>query len=82
MIQLTLLTPESSETVMAEAVFLPAAMGQFEVLPGHAPIVSLLEAGEIVCRTGGGTRRIKVDGGVARYSEKEGLTVCTGLCED
>ena len=53
MITLRILTPSSGETHSASAVFLPGAMGSFEVLPGHAPIISALTAGEVRWRPAG-----------------------------
>ena len=53
MITLRILTPSSGETHSASAVFLPGAKGRFEVLPGHAPIISALTAGEVSWRPAG-----------------------------
>ena len=50
---LHILTP--SETLLdaleVAAVFLPGTLGEFEVLPHHAPIISSLEKGRILYRT-------------------------------
>ncbi len=73
----TVISPE--ETLYggaALAVFLPGTSGRFEVLPGHAPLISTLEAGDIVVRdTGGEERRIAVLGGVVRVSGDK-ITAC------
>lgn len=45
--ELRILTPEESMTAEVQSVFLPGALGQFEVLKDHAPIVSALEKGAI-----------------------------------
>ena len=46
-----ILTPEGTLFEgAAEAVFLPGMKGAFEVLPGHAPLISTLDRGEIVLR--------------------------------
>lgn len=43
-----ILTPEGALFEgTAQAVFLPGVVSPFEVLPGHAPIISALEAGDI-----------------------------------
>lgn len=43
-----ILTPEGAMFEgTAKAVFLPGVVSPFEVLPGHAPIISALEAGDI-----------------------------------
>lgn len=31
----------------AQAIYLPGSLGPFEVLPGHAPIISSLEKGKV-----------------------------------
>ncbi len=73
----TVISPE--ETLYggaALAVFLPGTSGRFEVLPGHAPLISTLEAGEIVVRdTEGVERRIAIVGGVVRVSGDR-ITAC------
>jgi F-type H+-transporting ATPase subunit epsilon len=73
----TVISPE--ETLYggaAQAVFLPGASGRFEVLPGHAPLISTLEAGEIVVRdTEGVEHHIAVRGGVVRVSGDK-VTAC------
>ena len=41
----------SAETTLfeggAQAIYLPGSLGAFEVLPGHAPIISSLEKGRV-----------------------------------
>jgi len=63
----------------AEAVFLPGAVSPFEVLPGHAAIISALAAGEIRIVGAGGPDakelRFPIRGGVARVRENR-ITVC------
>ena len=58
----------------AQAVFLPGLVSPFEVLPGHAPIISALSAGEVrvVAQE---ERRFAVGGGVVRVLDNE-ITVC------
>ncbi|MBO6169806.1 MAG: F0F1 ATP synthase subunit epsilon [Bacteroidales bacterium] len=51
---LKVLTPEGTAFEgTVEAVFVPGYKGRFEVLPGHAPIISSLEMGDVVWRAGG-----------------------------
>ena len=51
MMKVNIVSPEKTlykgET---DSVMLPGEMGRFEVLQNHAPIISTLPAGEIVCR--------------------------------
>ena len=77
-----ILTPEGSLFEgTADAVFLPGAVSPFEVLPGHAPIISALEAGEI--RIVGGAdgareQRFTVSAGVVMVRDNR-ITVCAEM---
>ena len=51
---LKIITPEAVSEYQAEAVFLPGAAGAFEVLKGHAPVISALSAGEVRWRDASG----------------------------
>jgi F-type H+-transporting ATPase subunit epsilon len=77
-----ILTPEGSLfTGTADAVFLPGVVSPFEVLPGHAPIISALEAGEIrVVGAAEGEReqRFPVLGGVVKVKDNA-ITVCAEI---
>ncbi len=60
----------------AAAVLLPGTVGAFEVLPGHAPIISSLERGKIVIRDNDTeATELAVDGGVVMIKENV-VTVC------
>jgi F0F1-type ATP synthase epsilon subunit len=48
----------------AGSVFLPGDEGEFEILPMHKPVLSLLKAGEIIMD---GKRSIAVKKGVVRF---------------
>jgi len=47
----------------ATAIVAPAFDGEVGILPRHAPFLTLLGAGDLVIRTGGGARRFHVEGG-------------------
>ena len=72
-----LVTPErllrSEEVYM---VVVPGTEGDFGVLAGHAPYMSVVRAGELAIYSGPNTvsARIHVEGGFAEVNEK-GLTV-------
>ena len=72
---LQILTPVSVEKHQAEAVFLPGASGAFEVLPGHAPIISTLEAGLVRWRDAGKEESLPLSGGMAMV-RNDVITVC------
>jgi len=68
-----ILTPEGTLFEgAAEAVFLPGMKGAFEVLPGHAPLISTLDRGEIVLRP---EKRFPILRGVVKVFADE-ITVC------
>lgn len=46
----------------ATGVKLPGTKGRFEVLEGHAPIISTLAAGKVVC-VGGAPFEVEIKGG-------------------
>ena len=65
-IQLEIVTPE--RLVVNEAVDyieIPGKTGYLGVLPGHAPLISELAAGELSYRTGNQTKRVAVAWGFA-----------------
>ena len=70
-----ILTPEGTlHEGAATAVFLPGSVSPFEVLPGHAPIISTLSAGEIRV-VDGQEQRFAIRGGVVKVRNNE-ITVC------
>ncbi len=62
------------------SVALWTAMGEIEVLYGHAPIVVLLEPGEMRVRGAGGERAFAAGAGFARISREE-VTVFSDMAE-
>ena len=61
----------------AQAAFLPGVVSPFEVLPGHAAIISALEAGEIriVPVEAGEECRFAIRGGVVKVRDNI-ITAC------
>ena len=58
----------------ANQVDLPGTDGDFGVLPGHAPIVSMLRPGIVRVFANGGEEQFVILGGVAEFSQST-LTV-------
>ena len=70
-----ILTPEGTlHEGTASAVFLPGSVSPVEVLPGHAPIISALSAGDIRV-VDGQERHFAIRGGVVKVRNNE-ITVC------
>jgi F-type H+-transporting ATPase subunit epsilon len=77
MLNFELVTPEKlvrSEQV--HMVVVPGTEGDFGVLEGHAPVMSVIRPGELTVYSGPNTiaARIQLEGGFAEVNEK-GLTV-------
>ena len=72
---LQIITPESFSEHQAEAVFLPGAAGAFEVLKGHAPIISALTAGDVRWRDASSEHNRPVSGGMVMV-ENDIIKVC------
>jgi F-type H+-transporting ATPase subunit epsilon len=74
---LEIITPEETRLrEKVEMVVLPAQDGQIGLLPGHAPLITALEAGMVqVYRNGVVAQEVSISGG---FAEMTG-TVCTIL---
>ena len=75
MMKVNIVSPEKTlykgET---DSVMLPGEMGRLEVLQNHAPIISTLTAGEIVCR-GSEDFRIEIKTGFVEV-EHNVVSIC------
>ncbi len=79
--KLTILTPRGIlKDVTTEAVHLPGTLGRFEVLRGHAPIISQLDEGNIRYSTPEGDESVAIAGGFVRV-ENDCVEVCVELKE-
>jgi len=58
-----------------ELVTLPGSLGSFTILPGHAAIISTLEKGKLIYRTGGKDTEIKIESGFVEGKQNQ-ITVC------
>jgi F-type H+-transporting ATPase subunit epsilon len=68
-LQLQVVTPER-QIVDAEAdeVEMPGAQGYLGILPGHAPLITLLGTGVLSYRRGGSSRAFAISSGLAEVS--------------
>lgn len=63
------------------SVTVPGTTGAFEVLENHAPIVSTLENGEVIIRTGKGEEIIDITGGVVEVLRNQITVLAEGIKE-
>lgn len=62
----------------AAAVFVPGSVSPFEVLPGHASIISSLSEGNLSIRMlSGDMQTFAVSGGIIRVKDNQ-VTICVG----
>ena len=75
-LQLNIVSPEK-ELFNGEVsqVTLPGLLGQFTILPNHAPIVSSLKKGEIIYVAGNKERKLEINGGFVELSNGN-VSVC------
>ena len=74
-LNIRILTPEGTlHEGAAQAVFLPGTLSPFEVLPGHAPIISALSAGQIRV-VAGEELCFGIRGGVVKVKDND-ITAC------
>lgn len=58
----------------AKSIQLPGGLGNFEVLDGHAPLISTLGTGKVVCK-GDTLYEVEVNGGFVEVAMNE-VSVC------
>lgn len=79
---LEILTPDTKVFEgEVEAVQLPGKKGLFEVLTGHAPIISDLEEGKIRIKTSNDEQIINIDGGVVEVLENKIVVLVEAVLE-
>ncbi|MCQ2057172.1 MAG: F0F1 ATP synthase subunit epsilon [Bacteroidaceae bacterium] len=59
----------------AESVTLPGSVGSFTVLNGHAPIISSLCKGKVVCKNAEGIQEFEANGGFAEVKDNV-VSIC------
>lgn len=81
--QLHLVVLTAERTVLSMSVDVLVAMteeGQISVLPGHASLVTLLRAGELMVRTGPEDHYLAVSGGFLEVTP-QGVVILADACE-
>ena len=64
-------TPERRlVSVEVESVTAPGELGEFQVLPGHRPLLTLLKTGVLTFVQNGASERAAISGGYAEVSEE------------
>lgn len=80
MLKLKIVSPEGvAYEGNVESVSVPGSLGQFQILNNHAPIISLLETGEVIYKDLAGERKVKtVKGGFVEVQQNN-VNVCVEL---
>lgn len=81
-LQIQLITPE--RTLISEevrALTCPTGEGQITILPGHAPLVTTLESGELVAKNGGEDHYIHVAGGFLEVRKNNQIIILADSAE-
>jgi len=81
MLKLKIVTPERiAYDGEVSSVLVPGTMGQFEILTGHAPIISSLGKGVVEYATGDGKQQVTVLGGFVSVQHDE-VSLCVEVDE-
>ena len=81
LIHLDVLTAEKTVfSADVDAVTLMTVEGQISVLPGHVPLLTLLQPGEMIVRQGDEETYLAVSGRFAQVT-REGIVVLADTCE-
>lgn len=82
-ITLEIVTPESrvfSDTV--DTVVIPTVEGEIGVLPGHIPLVTKVNGGELRVTKGNSTRLLAVSGGFAQVASDKVSVLAEHACSE
>jgi len=80
-IDIEIAVPEKSIFTASDAtmVVVPGVDGQFTILPGHAPLVSLLSNGKLIYRSSSIEKDFLITGGVIRVNKNRVTVLADGL---
>lgn len=80
---LEIVTPENrvySDTV--DTVVIPTVEGEIGVLPGHIPLLTQVDHGELLVTKGNSTQRLAVSGGFAQISGDKVSVLAEHACSE
>ncbi len=78
-LNLKIVSPEKIEfDGKVESVFVPGTLGEFEILTGHAPIISSLEKGKVEYITSEGRVQLMILGGFVEV-KKDNVSLCVEI---
>jgi F-type H+-transporting ATPase subunit epsilon len=63
------------------SVTVPGAMGSFEILNNHAPIISTLDDGKLIVRTSGKEDVYLIKGGVVEVLNNKVMVLAEGISQ-
>lgn len=74
--KVTIVSPERTIYAgNADGIVLPGKNGRFEVLENHAPIISVLTPGKIICKNGAETVEVAIKDGFVEVARNQ-VSVC------
>ena len=80
-LQVDIVTPDRSLfSGRVDMVTLPGSLGQMGILPGHAPLLSTLDIGEIILHMGNDSQFVAVSGGVVEVRPDK-VTILADVAE-
>jgi F-type H+-transporting ATPase subunit epsilon len=81
-LKLVVVTPEKKVVdTTADQVELPGQLGYLGILPGHAPLISLLTTGVLSYRTGGAEKSLAISAGFVEVAG-DSVSVLADLAEE
>ena len=81
-LQLIVVTPEKKVVeTEADQVELPGQLGYLGILPGHAPLISLLTTGVLTYRSGGSEKSLAISAGFVEVAG-DAVSVLADLAEE
>jgi len=79
---LEILTPDKKIFAgEVNSVTVPGAMGSFEILNNHAPIISILDNGKVIVRSAGKEQKFYTKGGVVEVIGNKVIVLAEGILE-